>query len=104
MGAGSSEPAGLVDDVLERLAGQEAPAVVEQDLEPALVEIRPVASGVRRDEHAGHRPQGGIGGEPLPLENLPTRPPDPARAGRPDEGRAPRPPAPPRIYEKTAPP
>src|SRR4029079_2334780 len=52
-----SEPARLIDDVAQRFAGGEAPCVVAQHLEPALVEIGPMAGGVRGDHDARHRPQ-----------------------------------------------
>src|SRR5262245_58004277 len=45
----ASEPGGFVDDVSQRLAGSEPAAVVEQDLEAALVEVRAKAGRVRRD-------------------------------------------------------
>src|SRR6516162_11097761 len=66
----SSEPAGLVDDVAERLPTQEAAAVLEQDLVAAIVEIGAEARGVGRDEDAGHGPQGMVGGEGLALEDI----------------------------------
>ncbi len=75
----ASEPARLVDHVAQGLAGQEAPAIVEQDLEAALVEIRPVAGGVRGDEDAGHRPQRVAGRERLVLEHVEAGPGDLAR-------------------------
>src|ERR1700675_3728661 len=64
------EPIGLVYHVAERLAGQETPAVVEQDLEAPVVQMRAVAGGVRRDEDAGHGPQRVVGGQGLLLEDV----------------------------------
>src|SRR6266545_3190036 len=69
----SSEPARFVDHVAQGLPGQEAPAVVEQDLVAALVEIGPMAGGVWRDQHARHGPQGVVGRQRLLLEDVETR-------------------------------
>jgi hypothetical protein len=43
----ASEPAGLVDEVAQRLAGEEAAAIVEDDLVAPLVEIGAVAGDMR---------------------------------------------------------
>jgi len=69
-GPGRLEPAGLVDDVAERLAGEEAPAVVEQDVEPPVVKEGAVPGGVRRDEDARHRPQRMVGRQRFLLEDV----------------------------------
>ena len=50
------EPPCLVDQVAQRLAGEEAAAIVENDLVAALVEIGAVAGGVRGQQHAGRGP------------------------------------------------
>ena len=46
-----SEPARLVDQVAQRLAGKKPPAIVENDLVAPLVEIGAVARSVRCDQH-----------------------------------------------------
>ena len=48
---GQSKPAGLVDEVAQRLAGEEAAAIVEDDLVAPVVEIGTVARGMRRQQH-----------------------------------------------------
>src|SRR5262245_20303761 len=80
-----SEPVSFVDHVAERPPGQEAPAVVEQDLEPALVEIWPIAGGVRGEEDARHRPQRVIGRQRLLLEHVEAGPGDFPRPQGPGE-------------------
>src|SRR6202048_1421158 len=70
---GRSEPTGLVDEVAQRLAGEEAAAVVEDDLVAPLVEIGAVARGVRRQQHARQGPQLVVGGQRLLLEDIETR-------------------------------
>src|SRR5438046_3533619 len=70
------------DDVAEGLAGGEAPAVVEQDLEAALVQVGAEAGRVRRDQHAGRAPQRMVGGERLLLEDVEPGARDLARAQR----------------------
>src|SRR5207245_3605938 len=81
-GRASSEPGGLVDDVAEGLAGGEAPAVVEQDLEAALVQVGAEAGRLRRDQHAGRAPQRMVGGQRLLLEDVEPGARDLARAQR----------------------
>src|SRR5438874_6826976 len=51
---GRSEPAGLVDEIAQRLAGEEAAAVVEDDLVAPLVEMVTVAGDMRGDQHPAH--------------------------------------------------
>src|ERR1700732_1387587 len=48
---GRSKPASLVDEVAQRLAGEKAAAVVEDDLVPSVVEVGAVARGMRRQQH-----------------------------------------------------
>src|ERR1700730_14389035 len=67
---GRSKPASLVDEVAQRLAGEEAAAVVEDDLVPSVVEIGAVARGVGRQQHAGQGPQLVVGGQRLLLEDI----------------------------------
>src|SRR5215813_937843 len=69
-GPGRLEPVGLVDDVAERLTGEEAPAVVEQDLEAPVIQEGTVPGGVRRDEDARRRPQRMVGRQRLLLEDV----------------------------------
>src|SRR4030095_2760619 len=78
---GSSEPAGFVDHVLERLPAQEAPTIVEQDVVAAIVEVRTVAGSMRRDEHTRHGPQRMVGWQRLLLEHVEARPRDLSRRG-----------------------
>src|SRR5688572_20543454 len=66
----ASEPAGLVHEVSQRAAGEEAPAVVEQDLEPSLVEIGAETRRVRRDEHTWRGPEWMLGRQRLVLEDV----------------------------------
>jgi putative ATP-binding cassette transporter len=73
------EPVSLVHHVAQRLAGEEATAVVEENLEAPIVEVGPVARGVRGDQHAGERPQGMVGGQGLLLEDVQPRARDLAR-------------------------
>src|SRR5712671_3859179 len=47
---GRSKPGGLVDEVAQRLAGEKAAAVVEDDLAALVVEIGAIACGVRRQQ------------------------------------------------------
>src|ERR1043165_1335705 len=68
--AAISEPVGLVDHVAQRLAGQEAAAIVGEDAEAPLVEVGAEARGVRGDEHARPRPQRVIGGQRLLFEHV----------------------------------
>ena len=49
----ASEPPGLIDEVAQGLAGQESPAVVEDDVVTPLVEIGAIAGRVRRQQHPG---------------------------------------------------
>ena len=51
------EPPRLVDEVAQWSPGGEAFGVVEQHLEPAVVEIGAVPGGMRGQQHARHRPQ-----------------------------------------------
>src|SRR5437879_10038456 len=67
---GRSEPAGLVNEVAQRLAGEKAAAVVEDDLVAAVVEIGSVARGVRRQQHSRQGPQLVVGGQRLLLEDI----------------------------------
>src|ERR1700732_2372443 len=67
---GRSEPARLVDEVAQGLAGEEAPAVVEDDLVTPVVEIGAITRGVRRDQHPRQGPQLVVGGERLLLEDI----------------------------------
>src|SRR6267142_1579474 len=67
---GSSEPAGLVDHISERLSREKASAIVEQDLVATVVEVGAEAGGMRRDEHAGHGPERMVGGQRLLLEDV----------------------------------
>src|SRR6266478_7962336 len=69
----ASEPARLVDDVAQLLPGDEAPSIVAQHREPALVEIGAMAGGVRCDQHPGHRPQRVVGRERLLFEDVERR-------------------------------
>src|SRR6266403_2071489 len=83
--SGRLEPGRFVDDVAERLAGGEAAAVVEQDLQAPLVEVGAEAGRVRRDQHAGCGPQRMLGGQRLLLEHVERGPRDLAGAQRGDE-------------------
>src|SRR5437870_8404807 len=65
-----SEPAGLVHHVAQRPAREEPAAVVEQDLEAPVVEVRAEARRMRRDEDAGGRPQRMVRGQRLSLEDV----------------------------------
>src|SRR5260370_37814779 len=66
---GRSKPAGLVDEVAQRLAGEKAAAVVEDDLVAPLVEIGAGSRGGRRQEQPRQGPQRvGRGERPLPDE------------------------------------
>src|SRR5439155_6556955 len=76
---GRSEPAGLVDEIAQRLAGEEAAAIVEDDLVAPLVEIGAVARGMRRQQHPRQGPQLVVGGQRLLLEDVETRTGDLAR-------------------------
>src|ERR1700731_3110180 len=76
---GRSKPASLVDEVAQRLAGEEASAIVENDLVAAVVEIGTVARGVRRQQHSRQGPQFVVGGQRLVLEDVETRTGDLAR-------------------------
>src|ERR1700737_1517644 len=67
---GRPKPAGLVDEVAQRLAGGEAAAVVEEDLVAPVVEIGTVACGVRRQQHPRKGPQLVVGGLRLLLEDV----------------------------------
>src|SRR5437660_12217182 len=60
---GRSKPAGLVDEVAQRLAGEEAAAVVEDDLVAPVVEIGAVAGGMRCQQYAGQGPHFVVGGQ-----------------------------------------
>src|SRR5260370_30508826 len=62
----SSEPAGLVDEVAQRLAGEESAAVVEDDLVAAVVGRRGGAGRVGGQHPAGGgaSPCGGRGAPP----------------------------------------
>ena len=52
-----SKPVGLVDNIAQRPACREPAAVVEEDVEAAVVEIGAVAGGVRSNQHVGRRPE-----------------------------------------------
>src|ERR1700736_389104 len=67
---GRSKPAGLVDEVAQRLAGEETAAVVEDDLVAPVVEIGAVACGARRQQHPRKGPQLVVGGLRLLLEDV----------------------------------
>src|ERR1700730_19379214 len=69
---GRSEPTGLVDEVAQRLAREEAPAIVEDDLVAPVVEIGAVARGMRRQQHPRQGPQLVVGGPRLLLEDVET--------------------------------
>ena len=47
------KPRGLVHHIAQRLAGGEAAAVVEDNVEPAIIEVGAVARGVGGDQHVG---------------------------------------------------
>src|SRR6266481_2629759 len=67
---GRSKPAGLVDEVAQRLADEKAAAVVEDDLVAPVVEIGAVARGVRRQQHPRQGPQLVVDGQRLLLEDV----------------------------------
>src|SRR3984893_13770740 len=67
---GRSKPASLVDEVAQRLAGEKAAAVVEDDLVPSVVEGGAVGRRMRRQQHAGEGPQLVVGGQRLLLEDI----------------------------------
>src|SRR5438128_8439333 len=67
---GRSKPAGLVDQVAQRLAGEKAAAVVENDLVAAVIEIGAVTRGVRRQQHSRQGPQLVVDGQRLLLEDI----------------------------------
>src|SRR5437588_6470719 len=67
---GRSEPAGLVDEIAQRLAGEEAAAVVEDDVVAPLVEIGAVAGGMRGEQHTRRGPERVVGGQWLLLEDV----------------------------------
>src|ERR1700730_12076366 len=69
---GRSERTGLVDEVAQGLAGEEAAAIVEDDLVAPVVEIGAVARGMRRQQHARQGPQLVVGGQRLLLEDVET--------------------------------
>ena len=64
------KPSCFVHVVAQRLTRGEAAAVVEQDIEAAVVEVGAEACGVRGDQHVGGRPEGMVGGERLDLEDV----------------------------------
>ena len=85
-----------------RLAGEKRRALSLQHLEAALVEIGAVPGGVRRDQHARHRPQRMIGGQRLLLEHVERRRRRSRRPQRSDEVVEPRRHAAPDIDEERA--
>ena len=68
--AGPLKPSGLVDDIAQRLAPGESSAIVEQNIEPTIVDIGSVPRGMRRDQYIWRRPQRVVRRQWLDLEYI----------------------------------
>ena len=75
-------PAG-VDDVAQRLAGEEAPQVVHEDRDAALVLVADAGGPVRRDDHVVELPERASGGSGSVSKTSSAAPPsEPSRSRR----------------------
>src|SRR6185503_14959200 len=83
--ASLSEPGRLVDGIAQLLSGREGAAVLDDDLQPALVEVGPVSRHVRGQQHVGHGPQRVRGRQRLQFINVERRTGDLARLQRRDQ-------------------